>query len=123
MYYDINTLLAEKDAVLISLGKMLHKLIRDGSVNDDSCRVLSDRIAQIDEEIARLSGKSLPVQGSGICPICKMALPAPMSKFCGACGANVVEFYEKFTATCEKCGQVTSSEAAYCGICGEKRSG
>jgi len=118
---DVNALQKEKATSLIALGKIMHKLIRDGSITDEACVRYSGRISQIDAELCVAEGRRIPRQGEGVCPICGALLASPVASFCGACGANVTEFYTQNTTTCERCGQITAADGQYCTVCGVRR--
>ena len=119
---DPNTLRREKETALLSLGKLMHKLIRDGNITDEACFMLSERIAQIDIELCHAEGNRVPMQGEGICPNCYVPLASPMAVFCGGCGTNLTEFYSRYMTRCGKCGQLTASGGGYCTVCGVKRA-
>ena len=118
---DVGAMRREKEAALLSMGKLMHKLVRDGSIKDDICARLAERIVQIDTEICMAEGSRIPTQGEGVCPHCRNMLASPMAAFCGSCGTNVNEFYAR-AAACSKCHQITRADAAYCTVCGAKRS-
>jgi len=113
-----NALIKEKAQLLLSMGKLMHKLVRDGEFTNNSCIQLSERLIQIDAHLCLVQGGNVPEQGSGICPLCKAALVSPMAGFCGVCGANINEFYSQNMRKCEKCGQLTNSTGCYCTVCG-----
>ena len=117
---DINSLRREKETALLTLGKAMHKQIRDGEVTNSIYVGLSERIAQIDSQICLYSGGRIPAQGEGLCPVCFNAV-APTAAFCGNCGTNITEYYSQTTARCDKCGQITAADGSYCTICGTKR--
>ena len=120
---DAHSLRREKDTALLSMGKMLHKLVRDGQIGDDACFRLSERIAQIDIELCHAEGNRVPMQGEGVCPNCYAMLASPMAVFCGSCGTNLTDFYSRYMSRCEKCGQLTAAGGGYCTVCGVKRAG
>jgi hypothetical protein len=119
---DINALRREKESALLLLGKMMHKLIRDGKISDDACFRLSEQIAQIDVDLCIAVGDRVPGQGEGICPNCGSVLAAQMAAFCGACGMNIAEYYSRNTVRCEKCNQITAMNGHYCTVCGCRRT-
>ena len=118
---DVGALRREKEAALLSMGKLMHKMLRDGSVKDDMCNRLSERIVQLDMEICIAEGRRIPMQGEGLCPHCGNMLASPMAAFCGTCGTNVNEFYARAMAECGKCHQLSRADAAYCTVCGTRR--
>jgi len=118
---DINALHREKEAILLQMGKVMHKLVRDNSITSTSCTQLAERIAQIDAEICTYGEGRVPGQGEGVCPNCKATLAAATVSFCTSCGTNLNEFYSQNTAQCTKCGQLTASDGTYCTVCGVKR--
>ena len=118
---DVNALRLEKEAALVSLGKMMHKLARDGKISDDVCNRLTERISHIDAELCIAEGGRVPGQGEGICPNCNAAIVSAMAAFCGACGTNIAEYYARNTANCGNCGQLTAYDGNYCTVCGVRR--
>jgi len=120
---DIQSLQREKDTALLTFGKIMHKIIRDGRITNDAYVQISERIAQIDTEICVLGGGQIPGQSDRICPNCKEMLPVGSDTFCGNCGTNITEFYSRNTVRCEKCRQLTVSDGAYCTVCGVNRAG
>jgi len=117
---DVTALREEREAILISLGKVMHKIIRDGGLTDNECLRMSERIAQIDAEISKAEGGSIPIQGGGICPRCGSLLTTVTAQFCGKCGTNIAQYYAWNTTLCEKCGQITSTDGEYCIVCGAR---
>ena len=120
---DIQSLLKEKEEVLLTFGKLLHKLIRDGKISSSSCVQMSERIAQIDASVCMHSGGRVPGQSERMCPNCRVPLTVGNDAFCGDCGTNVSEFYSRNTVRCNKCRQLAGAGGAYCTVCGVKRAG
>jgi len=118
---DVNTLRKDRTQALISLGKIMHKQIRDGNITNEACSKLSDGIAIIDSRLCIAEGRRIPQQGEGICPICGAPLASATVAFCGNCGTNITDYYAKVTVVCQKCGQLTSSNGQYCTLCGTRR--
>jgi biotin synthase-related radical SAM superfamily protein len=119
---DTQVLQKEKGAALMSLGKLMHKLIRDGKIEDANCARLSERIAQIDTDICNAGGGRVPGQGEGICPICNKPLSSLMAQFCGGCGTNIADYYSQSMAKCDVCKQLIMSGSKYCTVCGVLRA-
>jgi RNA polymerase subunit RPABC4/transcription elongation factor Spt4 len=120
---DTGALKKEKATALMSLGKLMHKHIRDGKVTDEACVRIADRIAQIDTEIVGAEGNTVPGRDKGVCPNCNVALASPMAAFCGGCGTDINEYYSRSMANCTRCSQLTPSDSKYCTVCGLRREG
>lgn len=118
---EVNAIKKEKAQLLLSMGKLMHKLIRDGKIASKSCDQFAERLAQIDAQICIYQGGNVPQQGSGVCPICNAALASPMAGFCGTCGTNINGYYSQSMVRCATCGQLTKSSGGYCTICGVRQ--
>ena len=108
----------QKIQTLVEMGKRVHKMAREGRLTDPELMALSGQLTQLDAVANAHLGKKPPVKGDGPCPTCGAHF---VGAFCGACGLNVDEFFEKPVFTCNSCGYVVGDEDVFCGICGNKR--
>ena len=108
----------QKIQKLVEMGKRVHKLAREGQLTDPELLTLSSQLVQLDAAANAHLGKKAPVKGDGFCPQCGVQF---VGTFCGACGLNVDEFFERPLHTCKLCGFIVGEEDVFCGICGNKR--
>lgn len=104
---------------LIQLGEMMHLKVRKGEEDNPEIMRISKRICTLENEIHRLGNKEIPGKHEGKCPICLKEY-SPGTVFCGECGLNINEYYEKSTEHCPTCNGITMKENHFCGICGSR---
>jgi len=107
----------QKILKLIEMGKRAHMLAREGQMDDPELIALSSQLIRLDAEVNAHLGRRPPVR-DGFCPKCASIC---WGAFCGGCGLNMDEYFEKPIYTCEICKYVVEAEDIFCGVCGSKR--
>ncbi|MBF8984414.1 hypothetical protein IZY60_12790 [Lutibacter sp. B2] len=101
------------------LGQLLHKRIRSGEETDQELKVISDQICLLEKQIHDNGENVIPGKEEGKCPKCSKEFMSE-TVFCGECGFNIREFYEREIEHCQVCNGFISKGTNYCGICGSK---
>lgn len=113
---DLRQELCEK---LIELGEIMNARIRNGQERDSELQKISRSICMIEKQLHDIRGNSIPSQEEGKCPNC-LNETKQGTIFCGECGTNIKEYYEKTTEFCSVCNGLVKKEDIHCGICGSK---
>ncbi|MCY9692061.1 zinc ribbon domain-containing protein [Paenibacillus alginolyticus] len=115
----------KKTKILLDMGQQAFQLVREGSLQDEKIKKLSEAIVQLDKTIYQANLKIQEISEISVdSKTCECGTQIHASdKFCGSCGKKVTVPEVVVNAeqtTCPACQEQISVTSKFCNCCGTR---